>query len=139
MDGGLFTLQQLSTIIIFTCLNDKGKNKSSEKAQIKLESDDVYLEDLVNVLREAALHMYDKKIKTDTDDQGQGEFEGEGRKEGQDDPVISDAAGEDRERDEDRVKQRQLFVDWTVAAGSLYVSRQTDSSDVDEGETGDGS
>lgn len=117
MDGGLFTLQQLSSIVIFTCLKDKGKNKSAEKAQIKLEGEELYLEDLVNVLREAAVHMYDKKNKKDSDsDQVGGDNESPKGPKG---PILLDGAGEDKERDDDREKQRQLLVDWSIAAGAL--------------------
>jgi hypothetical protein len=129
LDGGLFTLQQLSSIIIFTCLKDKdkGKNKSAEKAQIKLEGEDLFLEDLVNVLREAAVHMYDKKNKKDGDNDQVG---------GQEDPVVSDTAGEDKERDEDREKQRQLLVDWSIAAEAFTVSHEKEDDDKEEAEGG---
>ena len=117
----------MSSIIIFTCLKDKdkGKNKSAEKAQIKLEGEDLFLEDLVNVLREAAVHMYDKKNKKDIDNDQVG---------GQEDPVVSDSAGEDKERDEDREKQRQLLVDWSIAAESLTVSHEKENDDDKEEE-----
>lgn len=126
MDGGLFTLQQLSSIVIFTCLKDKGKNKSAEKAQIKLEGEELYLEDLVNVLREAAVHMYDKKNKKDSDDDQLDSDVPKG-------PILLDGAGEDKERDEDREKQRQLLVDWSIAAGSLAEVTDREEEEVEGG------
>ena len=126
MDGGLFTLQQLSSIVIFTCLKDKGKNKSAEKAQIKLEGEELYVEDLVNVLREAAVHMYDKKNKKDSDDDQLDSDVPKG-------PILLDGAGEDKERDEDREKQRQLLVDWSIAAGSLAEVTDREEEEVEGG------
>ena len=126
MDGGLFTLQQLTSIVIFTCLKDKGKNKSAEKAQIKLEGEELYLEDLVNVLREAAVHMYDKKNKKDSDDDQLDSDVPKG-------PILLDGAGEDKERDEDREKQRQLLVDWSIAAGSLAEVTDREEEEVEGG------
>ena len=135
MDGGLFTLQQLSSIVIFTCLKDKGKNKSAEKAQIKLEGEELYLEDLVNVLREAAVHMYDKKNKKDTDnDQVDGNGDGDSEiPKGPKGPILLDGAGEDKERDEDREKQRQLLVDWSIAAGALSEITDREEEEVEGG------
>ena len=126
MDGGLFTLQQLSSIVIFTCLKDKGKNKSAEKAQIKLEGEELYLEDLVNVLREAAVHMYDKKNRKDSDDDQVDSDVPKG-------PILLDGAGEDKERDEDREKQRQLLVDWSIAAGALTEITDREEEEVEGG------
>jgi hypothetical protein len=86
---------------VFACLYDK-ENHSLEKAQIKLEGEDLYLEDILNVLREAAVHMYEKK-----------------RSEGVNGETSMSA--DEREKDEGRESVRKLFVDWSMAAGSLSV------------------
>jgi hypothetical protein len=101
LDGGLFTLQQLSAIIVFACLYDK-ENHSLEKAQIKLEGEDLYLEDILNVLREAAVHMYEKKKSESVNGD-------------------STMSAEEREKEEGRESVRKLFVDWSMAAGTLSV------------------
>jgi hypothetical protein len=92
----------LSAIIVFACLYDK-ENHSLEKAQIKLEGEDLYLEDILNVLREAAVQMYEKK-KADSAN------------------GANNMSVDEKEKDEGRECQRKLFVDWSMRAGSLSIS-----------------
>jgi hypothetical protein len=86
---------------VFACLYDK-ENHSLEKAQIKLEGEDLYLEDILNVLREAAVHMYEKKKSESVNGD-------------------STMSAEEREKEEGRESVRKLFVDWSMAAGTLSV------------------
>jgi hypothetical protein len=84
---------------VFSCLYDK-EHHSFQKAQIKLEGEDLYLEDIVNVLREAAVRMYEKKKSEGVDGEGT-------------------MSVDEKEKDEGRESQRKLYVDWSMAAGSL--------------------
>ena len=133
LDGGLFTLQQLSAIIIFTCLYDKDHN-SIIKSQIKLKDEDLCLEDLVNVLREAAVHLHEVKKKLDSDSNGNENNEN-GSKNGENGIKVVEINSENG-IDEDREKQRKLFVSWTTAIASQVeekeVEEEEDEDDAEE-------
>ena len=61
------------------------------------------MEDILNVLREAAVQMYEKKKA----DSANGE---------------NSMSVDEKEKDEGRECQRKLFVDWSMRAGSLSFS-----------------
>lgn len=110
----------MSAIIIFACINDK-KHGSLKKAEIKLEGADLYFEDIVNVLREAAVHLYEKDKKSDVNGD---------TLEGGNDVKLDDVSIslDDKEAEEEREKQRQLYVDWSIAAGALSSHRDEDET-----------
>ena len=120
-------------IIIFACLNDK-INDSMSKSKIKLESEDLCLEDLVNVLREAAVHLYEnEKKKTDLIEIDENnskenikmEIKGEKKlKSDNDNPsgtlqIINGKGDLGKESEEEREQQRKLLVDWSTSIGLL--------------------
>lgn len=96
---------------MFACLYDK-ENHSLEKAQIKLEGEDLFLEDILNVLREAAVQMYEKKKSESSNGE-------------------NTMSVDEKEKDEGRESQRKLFVDWSMAAGSLSILEKN-QQDTDE-------
>ena len=132
---------------------DKVHNSIS-KSQIKLESEDLCLEDLVNVLREAAVHLYEKENKKpDNGDNGGGNdlinnMEGrikeeiKGEKDVKADDLntnsnfqIIDGKGElEKEKEHDREMQRKLFVDWSSSIGVLLDKEEEEEEEEGEGE-----
>lgn len=116
LEGGLFILQQLATIIIFACLHDKEKSSLS-KAQIKLHAEQLSVIDLLDIIREAAVHLYDKKINdSNTIEDGQ----------------VEDGDITDKEIDA-KDKRRDLFVSWASSLENFVeigVDENENSDDV---------
>ena len=126
-------------------------NNSISKSQVKLESEDLCLEDLVNVLREAAVHLYEKENKKpDNGDNGggddiinkmEGKIKGEikGEKDVKADDlntnsnfqIINGKGESEKEKEQDREMQRKLFVEWSTSIGVLLDKEEEDEEEGD--------
>ena len=126
-------------------------NNSIPKSQIKLESEDLCIEDLVNVLREAAVHLYEKENKkpdevniVDINDvtnnikeeingeKGEKEVKTEGMNMNGNLQIINGKGESEKENEKDREIQRKLFVNWSTSIGLLLENEDEGEDEKEE-------
>ena len=127
-------------------------NNSIQKSQIKLESEDLCIEDLVNVLREAAVHLYEKENKKPDEvnigdindvtnnikeeihgEKGEKEVKTEGMNMNGNLQIINGKGESEKENEKDREIQRKLFVNWSTSI-ALLLEKEDEGEDEKEEE-----
>jgi beta-catenin-like protein 1 len=111
LDGGLFCLQQLSSIIAFACVSDP---VCAGRAQATLAASEMGLADVQSILREAAAAVRVSAL-------GEGQGEGEGQ-------------GQESKEDEEEValrRTRQRYVEWGAALGAIMSRASASTSAPD--------